>query len=177
MNYKIPNITWILILVSILFVQPIFSQELSKVTLEKIYNDGKSFTTPLKQGRIESLKRANPPKDTWLYSKLEEYKNQLGSENIIYGEIVIPSADEKFYSYNLFAYDIKKEFYYFVAIVSFEITNNDAKMKTQYLFTENKSLKKWWSKTFGFYQSDIFKNVPEKYLYKTCPPPPEMEKE
>ncbi|WP_160114699.1 hypothetical protein [Aquimarina sp. AU474] len=172
MNYNKQNIKWSSILILILFIQPIFSQELSTATLEKIYDGGKSFTTPLKQGQIESLKKANPPKDTWLYSKLEEYKNQLDSENIIYGEIVMPSADEKFYSYNLFAYDIKKEFYYFVAIVSFEITNSDAKMKTQYLFTEKKSLKDWWKRAFGFYESELIKKIPEKYLFKTCPPPP-----
>ncbi|WP_438422838.1 hypothetical protein [Aquimarina macrocephali] len=175
MIYKKQNIKLISTLILILFLQPVFSQELGIEILEKIYDRGKSFTTPLKQGRIESLKNANPPKDTWLYSKLEEYKSQLGSENILYGEILMPSVDEKFYSYNLFAYDIKKKFYYFVAIVSFEIINDDAKMKTQYLFTENKSLKNWWSKTFGFYQSDLIKNIPEEYLFKTCPPPPDME--
>ena len=172
MNCNKQNLKWISNLILILVFQPIFSQELSTTTIENIYYGGKSFTTPLKQGQIESLKRANPPKDTWLYSKLEEYKNQLGSENIIYGEIVMPSADEKFYSYNLFAYDIKKEFYHFVAIVSFEIINNDAKMNTQYLFTENKSLKDWWKRVFGFYESELIKKVPTKYLFKTCPPPP-----
>ena len=176
MIYKKRNIKLISILILILFVQPMFSQELSLETFEKMFDGGKQFTTPLKQGRIETLRNANPPKDTWLYSKLEEYKRQLGSENIVYGEILMPSADEKFYSYNLFAYDVNKKFYYFVAIVSFEIIDSDAKMKTQYLFTENRSLENWWGKTFGFYQSDLIKNVPKEYLYKTCPPPPDMEK-
>lgn len=171
MNYNRQNMKWISFLILILFVQPILSQELSTKTLENIYNGGKSFTTPLKQGQIEPLKNANPPKDTWLYSKLKEYKNQLGSENIIYGEILMPSVDEKFYSYNLFAYDIKKESYYFVAIVSFEIINNDAKMKSQFLFTEKKSLKNWWTRTFGFYESELKTKIPEKYLFYTCPPP------
>ncbi|WP_109437002.1 hypothetical protein [Aquimarina sp. AU119] len=172
MTFNNLHIKILTILMLIFLLQPALSQDLSKETLEKIYDGGKSFTTPLKQGRIESLKNANPPKDTWLYSKLEEYKNQLGSDNIIYGEILMPSADEKFYSYNLFAYDKKKNFYYFVAIVSFEIINDNAKMKNQYLFTEKKSLKNWWLKTFGFYESKLIKKIPEKHLFKTCPPPP-----
>jgi hypothetical protein len=142
---------------------------------EKIFDDGKSFTTPLKKGQIESLRNVNPPKDTWLFSKLEEYKQNLGSENIIYGQLIMPNADESFYSYNLFAYDTDKKAYYFVAIVTFEILDNDVKLKNSYLFTENRSLKDWWSKIYGFYQSDLIKKIPEKYLYKICPPPPFKE--
>lgn len=172
MIYKKQNIKLISILILIFFYQPMFSQKVSLETLEKIYVGGKTFTTPIKQGEIESLRNVNPPKDTWLFSKLEEYKSELGSENVIYGEILMPGTDEKFYSYNLFAYDIKKEIYYFVAIASFEIIENDVIMESSYLFTENKILKIWWRKIFGFYQSAFFKDVPKKYLYKTCPPPP-----
>jgi hypothetical protein len=160
------------ILILIFFSQSLFSQEVSSESLEKIYESGKAFTTPLKRGQIESLKKANPSKGTWTYSKLEEYKRNLNSENIIYGQIIMPSADEAFYSYNLFAYDIKKETYYFVAIVSYEIINNDVKMNNSFLFTEKKSLKDWWKRTFGFYESKLIKKIPEKYLFKTCPPPP-----
>ncbi|MDR9449543.1 MAG: hypothetical protein RI535_09985 [Psychroflexus sp.] len=159
-------------LMFIFLLQPVSAQDLSGETLKKIYYGGRSYTTPLKQGQIESLKNANPPKDTWLYSKLKKYKSKIGSENIIYGEILMPSLDEKFYSYNLFAYDIKKSFYYFVAIVSFKIINGDAKMGNQYLFTENISLKNWWRKTFEYYESKQIKKIPEKYLFETCPPPP-----
>lgn len=160
------------IFILIFLSQSLFSQEVSSEALEKIYQGGKTFTTPLKKGQIESLKNANPPKDTWTYSKLEEYKNNLKSENIIYGQIIMPSADEAFYSYNLFAYDIKKETYHFVAIVSYEIVNNEVKMNNSYLFTEKSSLKDWWKRTFGFYESKLIEKIPEKYLFKTCPPPP-----
>jgi hypothetical protein len=86
----------------------------------------------------------------------------------------MPGRDEKTYSYNLFTYNLKKEIYYFVAIISFKITNNDVKMKAQYLFTENNSLNRWWRTMFTYYQSDLIKNIPEKYLYKICPPLPNM---
>ncbi|MGB1308842.1 MAG: hypothetical protein ACPG6B_08025 [Oceanihabitans sp.] len=138
----------------------------------KINDIGKSYTSALKNGQIESLRKANPPKDTWLFSRLEEYKHNLDSENIIYGQIIMPSTDESYYSYNLFAFDIKKEAYYFVAIISFKILENDVKLNNTYLFTENKSLKDWWGKTFEFYESNQIKKIPKKYLYKICPPPP-----
>lgn len=160
------------ILILMFSSQPLFSQEVSSEALEKIYEGGKAFTTALKNGQIESFKKAIPPKDTWTYSKLEEYKRNLNSGNIIYGQIIMPSANEAYYSYNLFAYDIKKESYYFVAIVSYEIINNDVKMNNSYLFTENKGLESWWKRTFEFYESKLIKKIPKKYLFKTCPPPP-----
>jgi len=148
------------------------SQEVDSETLEIIYQDGKSFTAPLKNGQIESLKNSNPPKDTWTYSKLEEYKDNLNSENIMYGEILMPSEDDKFCSYNLFAYDIKKETYYFVAIGSYKILNGEVKINSSYLFTEKSGLQEWWKSIFGFYQGKLIEKIPEKYLFKTCPPPP-----
>ena len=156
----------------IFFGQALFSQEVKPELLEEIYTGGKAYSTPLKEGQIESLKNANPPKDTWTYSKLEEYKSNLNSENIIYGEIIMPSVDELNYSYNLFAYDLKKETYYFVVVVSFEIIEDAVKMNDTYLFTEKKSLTGWWQRIFSFYQSDLISKTPEKYLFRTCPPPP-----
>lgn len=160
------------IFVLIFLSQSLFSQEVSSKALEKIYEGGKAFTTPLKKGQIESLKNANPPKETWTYSKLEEYKRNLNSEDIIYGQIIMPSADETVYSYNLFAYDLKKKIYYFVAIASYKIIGDDIKKNGTYLFTEEKSLTHWWKRTFGFYESDLIKKIPEKYVFKVCPPPP-----
>jgi len=175
-NLKERKMKLILILILIFICQPIFSQEVNSKMFEKIFEDGKSYTTRLKKGQIESLKKVNPPKDTWLFSKLEEYKRNLESENIIYGHIIMPSVNESFYSFNLFAYDIKKELYYFVAIVSFEILENDVKFNNSFLFTENKTLNDWWNRIFGFYQSDLIKKIPKKYLYKICPPPPFKDK-
>lgn len=65
------------ILILIFFCQSLFSQEVNSEALEKIYKGGNVFTTPIKKGQIESLKKANPPKDTWTYSKLEEYKRKI----------------------------------------------------------------------------------------------------
>lgn len=160
------------IFVLMFFNQSLFSQDVSSKALEKIYKDGKAFTTPLKNGQIESLKKANPSKDSWTYSKLEEYKRNLNSEDIIYGQIIIPSADEAVYSYNLFAYDLKEMKYYFVAIASYKIIGDDIKKNGTYLFTEKKGLNFWWSRTFRFYESDLIKKIPEKYVFKVCPPPP-----
>lgn len=162
-----------LIIIFTFLCQSLFSQELSPEIFEKIYTGGQEFTTHLKQGKIELFKNAGPPKDTWTYSKLEEYKRNLNSGNIIYGEIIMPSMDEKHYSYNLFAYDTQKEAYYFVAIVSYSILNNDVKLNHSFLFTEEKSLKEWWLRISYSYKSGQINKVPEKYLlFKICPPPP-----
>jgi len=150
----------------------LFSQKVDTHTLDEIYEKGKLFTKPLKNGEIEFLKNSNPPKDTWLFSKLEEYKKNLGSNEILYGSIIMPSVDKTNYSYNLFAYDIKKEMYYFVAIVSYQILENGIRFKSSYLFTEKKSLKDWWKRVFVLYQSKKINNIPEKYIFKVCPPPP-----
>jgi len=171
-NLKKRKMELISVLLLIFISQSIFSQEVSYEMFEKIFDGGKSYTLPLKKGQIESLRKVNPPKDTWLFSKLEEYKRNLESEDIVYGQIIMPNAEESLYSYNLFAYDIKKEAYYFVAVVSFEILENDVKFKNSFLFTENQSLEDWWRKIFGFYQSDLIKKIPEKYLYAICPTPP-----
>lgn len=160
------------ILILLFFCYSFSVQEPDLGLLEKMNTAGKAFTKPLKQGQIESLKNVEPPEDTWVYSRLEEYKQNLDSENLMYGQIIMPSADEKYYSYNLFAYDKKKEVYYFVAIVSFKIIDNDVEIEGSYLFTEGNSLKMWWRRIFGFYESDLINNIPEKYLFKTCPPLP-----
>lgn len=158
----------------ILSCSPLFSQEVDPQILDEIYEKGKSFTTSLKNGEIESLRNENPSKDTWLFSKLEEYKQKLGSNDIIYGDIILPSANanSNLYSYNLFVYDLKKEAYYFVAIVSYKITEGNVKLDNSFLFTEEKGLKDWWRRIFGFYQSEMIDNIPKKYLYDICPPPP-----
>lgn len=159
----------------ILICYPVFSQDLNPEILDKIFEGGESFTAPLKNGQIESLRKVKPGKDTWLFSKLEEYQRNLSSKNIIYGQIIMPNKDESSYSYNLFAYDIKEESYYFVAIVSFKILENDVKINGSYLFTEDKSLKNWWYVMLEFYKSENVKKIPKKYIYQICPPSPFRE--
>ncbi len=154
-------------LIIILSCTPLFSQEVNPQVLNEIYEKEKSFTTSLKIGKIESLRKANPPKDTWVFSKLEKYKQSLGSKDILYGIIIMPSSIESsnLYSYNLFAYDIKNEFYYFVAIVSYKEIGGGVKFNNSFLFTEEKSLKDWWVKIFSFYESEKLSAIPEKYLF------------
>src|SRR5690554_4841360 len=94
-------------LIMILSFVSLFSQEIKPQILEKIEKDGTSFNEFLKNGNIEPLRNANPPKGTWLFSKLEKYKRNLGSEDILYGSIIMPSIVENsnIYIYSLFAYD------------------------------------------------------------------------
>lgn len=161
----------ITLIITLIYIS-VFSQNIDTHTLDKILKKGRLFTKPLKNGEIEFLKNSNPPKDTWLFSKLEEYKKNLGSNQILYGSIIMPSVDKTSYSYNLFAYDTKNETYYFVAIVSYQILENDIKFNNSYLFTEKKSLKDWWKRVFVLYQSREINDIPNKYIFKTCPPPP-----
>jgi len=161
-------------LIIILSFHSLFSQEINPQILEKINEEGISYTTFLKNGNIESLRNANSPKDTWLFSKLEKYKQNLGSKDILYGSVIMPSIVENsnLYFYNLFTYDVKKEFYYFAAIVSYKVIDDKVLFDNSFLFTEKESLQDWWMKIFSFYESEKFNTIPAKYQFKTCPPPP-----
>ena len=127
---------YVSILIMTLFYSNLFSQEVKLEILDEVFKRGELFSTPLKNGEIESLRKANPPKDTWVFSKMEEYKQNLGSNDIIYGSILMPNIEGTFYSYNLFAYDIKRNSYYFVAIVSYKISKDNIEFSKAYLFTE-----------------------------------------
>ena len=156
---------------------PLFSQEKNSQIFDVINKRGKEYVTPLINGKIESLRKVNPPKDTWLFESLEKYKQNLGSKDILYGSIIRPSTsrDSNIYSYNLFAYDTKKEIYYFVAIISYKVTGNSVQFNNSYLFTEKKSLKDWWMSIASFYKSDEIDEIPQKYVFEICPPPPFKE--
>lgn len=160
------------VLVFVFSFSVLLSQESQNQILSKVYLRGKTFSMPIKNGEIESLQQSNLPKDTWTYKKLKEYKQNLGSDNIIYGSIIMPNKKETFYSYNLFAYDIKKKFYYFVAVVSYRTTGNNIEFNGSFLFTEKKGLENWWLNIANFYKSNRIKKIPKKYLFDFCPPPP-----
>lgn len=146
---------------------------------DKIQQIGKAYTMSLKHGDIESMKNTEPPKNTWTFGRLLEYKEVLSKKNTIkYGSFIQPSVKEDVYSFNLFALDYRDEErpYYFVAIVSLTIENNEPKVSNAYLFTEKKPLTDWWMATVSFYKSreegKLKKPIPEKYIFPTCPPPP-----
>ena len=164
----------ILLFLTLLSCSVIFSQEVNNDILNKINEKGKSYSEPIKKGEIEFLRNVDPPKNSWLFQKLLEYKKNIGSKNIMYGSIIMPSAnkDSNLYSYNLFAYNIKKEIYYFVAIVSYKVSENNVMFQNSYLFTEDEGLNSWWRNTFSFYESEEIKNIPEKFIFPYCPPPP-----
>ena len=77
----------------------------------------------------------------------------------------MPSANKNsnLVSYHLFAYDTKKKFYYFVAIVSYKVSENKVIKDKSFLFTEKKSLINWWKTTFSFYESNEKNKIPEIY--------------
>ncbi|WP_289645159.1 hypothetical protein [Maribacter aestuarii] len=160
-------------LLIILSIAPIFSQVKNAEIFDAINKRGNEYITPLKNGKIESLRNANPPKDTWLFANLENYKRNLGSKDIVYGSIINPSTlkDSNIYSYNYFAYDTKKELYYFVAIVSYIVDGDNIKFDNSYLFTEKKSLKDWWMSIASFYK-DRRDKIPKEFVFEICPPPP-----
>ncbi|WP_442266678.1 hypothetical protein ACSIGC_02995 [Tenacibaculum sp. ZS6-P6] len=153
-------------------VNTVFAQKSNDDILNEVYNKGKSFSIHIKNGDFEHLSNKKPPKGTWTYSKLIEYKKNIGSKDIFYGSIIIPTNDETMYSYNLFAYDLKKEFYYFVAIVSYKIDNKSIKFDNGFLFTEKEIITNWWKNIAEFYRSKKIEKIPESYKLRFCPPPP-----
>ncbi|MDH7445437.1 hypothetical protein [Aquimarina sp. 2201CG14-23] len=144
--------------------------------LKKIKKDGIKFISSLKNGKIEYFKGQKPPQNTWRYEKLAQYRDSLHSDRFIaYGDLIMPSNKKNSFSYNFFAIANKDKYsyYYFVAIVSFDVTNNlEVKKSTSFLLTEKKSLMSWWNSIFYFYQSGLADKLPEEYVFKICPPPP-----
>lgn len=168
---------YVLTLIVSLSCLPLFSQEVNSEIFDEIYESGKKYIAPIKSGQIEFLKKINPPKDTWLYTSLEKYQQHLGSKDILYGSIIMPSTlkESNIYSYISFAYNTKKEFYYFAGMVSFEVIGDSIRFDNSYLFTERKPLMDWWMSIASFYKSDNTNGVPEKYIFEICPPPPFKE--
>ena len=150
----------------------------SQVDFKAIDSLGQQFTAKLKRGELDQFKNGNPPKNTWTYAKLLKYKEDLNDPdtNIRFGDFVEPSTDESIYGYNLFAYkrpDGGDNFdYYFVAIISVDISGKEPKIENAYLFTEQEGLESWWRHVFGLYYKDTIKDIPEAYRFPTCPPPP-----
>lgn len=137
---------------------------------------GKAYVKPIMEGHIENMKNANPPKNTWTYKKLENYKAYLqASKQVFYGSYIMPGLQEGIYSYNQFAYTKDEEgfyHYFFVAIVSVNTSNKEAVIDKAFLFTEEKPLIDWWTTTFGFYQNEASKKIPKEFMHPICPPPP-----
>ncbi|QIE60015.1 hypothetical protein G5B37_10700 [Rasiella rasia] len=132
----------------------------------------------LKQGNIENLKGQKPAEGTWNYQHLIAYKEALKEErNIVYGSYIEKVRDkDNHFAYNYFAIetDGKNHRYYFVAIFEFDISQ-EFNIVNSYLFTYPESLKSWWMHTAGMYKYNLLKDIPEKYVYTVCPPPPFSE--
>jgi hypothetical protein len=137
---------------------------------------GKEYVQPIMEGHIENMKNANPPKDTWTYEKLVAYKEFIQtSKQVFYGSYIMPGLKENVYTYNQFAYTKDEHgdyHYFFVAIISVNTSSAVAAIDVAFLFTEEKSIKDWWITTFGFYQSEMFKEIPKEFMHPVCPPPP-----
>lgn len=146
---------------------------------ETIHQIGEAYTKSLKNGHIESMKEAQPPKDTWIYSKLLNYKKALNNKKTIkYGSFIMPGIKDDVYSYNFFALNSEnaRQPYYYTAIVSFIIENHKPVVNNAYLFTEEKALDDWWVRTVTFYKERLegkeSNKIPDEYVYPICPPPP-----
>ncbi|CAL2087514.1 hypothetical protein [Tenacibaculum sp. 190524A05c] len=164
-----------LVILLILMCFTTYSQQSNAKIYQEAFESGKAFSKNIKSGRIEPLKSRIPPKDTWDYSRLVEYKQNIGSKDVIYGNFLMPNKDKTIISYNLFAFDIKQNSYYFVAVVSYKVINEKLESNGSYLFTEKIGLKNWWMNVARFYQGNDIKEVPKKYLIEICPPPPFRE--
>jgi hypothetical protein len=152
-----------------------YSQQPNAKIYQEAFESGKAFSKNIKSGRIEPLKNRTPPKGTWTYARLNEYKQNIGSTDIIYGNFLMPSSNNTDISYNLFAFDIKQNSYYFVAVVSYKVINEKLELDRSFLFTEKNILKNWWVNVARFYKGDKIKMIPKKYLLEICPPPPFRE--
>ncbi|WP_299365104.1 hypothetical protein [Winogradskyella sp.] len=149
----------------------------TQVDYKGIDSLGRSFTAKLKRGDLEEFKNLKPPKDTWTYARLLDYKEDLDNPdiNIIIGDFVEQSTSETTYGYNLFAYtrsDENSYEYYFVAIVSIDTSEGEPRIENVFLFTEKEGLKSWWGHVFGLYYNETYKDTPKSYRYPVCPPPP-----
>jgi len=164
---------YILFLVLFFINSIVFSQNENMELFEQIKELGENYTKSIVDGQIEGLRNSNPPKDTWTYPKLESYRKDMVLTSIVHGSFIMPNLNKKDnYSYNVFAIDSRNKSYYFVAIISFDVVDGKVRKNNGYLFTEELSLKDWWKSVHGFYSSQNIKDVPEEYLFYTCPPPP-----
>ena len=155
------------------------AQEDKNDILSSVKEFGERFTYKLKNGDLSQFKNVTPPEGTWTYEKLIEFRKYLieNKEKIKFGSYVEPSTSKGIYGYNLFAF-IERDNgvkYFFAAVISVDKTEGGNKLDNAYLFTEREALKGWWMHTYGFYQGDAIKDIPKKFLYFTCPPPPFKE--
>ncbi|WP_411766315.1 hypothetical protein [Winogradskyella sp. A3E31] len=152
-----------------------FAQKI--VDFKSLDSIGRKHSQRLIKGDIEFLKNYNPPPNTWSYNRLLDYKKALVDEDkmILSGRIIGPSNNDSIYSYNFFAYHRTKEGkleYFFVTVVSIDISSNKPNIENSYLFTEGEALKSWWMHIFGLYHTKEIEEIPKEYQYPVCPPPP-----
>lgn len=153
----------------------------NEINYKLIDSLGRNFTNRLKDSNIEYLKNSKPAKGTYTYNRLVEFKESLENypNEIIIGSFIEPSSNSTLFGFNLFAYrrvDNRSFEYYFAAVVSIDISNDSYVVDGSYLFTEQESLKSWWMHIFGFYESEVKKQIPKELVFPVCPPPPFREK-
>ncbi|WP_248724432.1 hypothetical protein [Seonamhaeicola sp. ML3] len=167
-----------LIISFFIFSKQSFGQK-DDIFFNKIKTLGELYTGQLREGKIDGLKNVKPPVGTWVYSKLEAYKNVLNEnrDRLTFGSFIEESIlEEGFFAYNFFVYDVnKKEPYYLVAVISINTNKTPFEVNNSYLFTEKESLKDWWRHVFSFYHSEYVEKIPKAFLYPILPPPPYKE--
>jgi len=164
----------------IVFVCCLSGYAQTDLDFKRIDSLGRSYTARLKSGNLDQFKNNTPAEGTWTHKRLLEYREDLNNLNIdvVFGDFIGPSVKENIYAYNLFAYKITGENqreYYFAAIISVDISEDNPRIENAYLFTEKEALKSWWSHVFGLYYNKTIEKIPEKYRYPICPPPPFKE--
>jgi hypothetical protein len=152
-----------------------FAQDTDAI-LKKVEEVGYQFVAPLKNGKIAHLKNRKPPKNTWTYEALLQYKKQLDAgEFVFYGSYISPTKKKGFYNFNFYATKESKEGerYFFTTSVIISLVNDKYKVIASFMFTEKESLKAWWLSTVNFFRSDDFNTIPKEFIQPNiCPPPP-----
>jgi hypothetical protein len=142
----------------------------------RMVRNGLNYVHQIKSGDIENFKKEVPPKNTWTYRNLLQYKNALENNKTVYYDYYLqPLVNKDCYGFNFFALNtnnISKGKYYFVASVSMKVLDNNVIFLNSYLFTEKEPIKQWWLNMWGYFNSVNVVNIPKHYLLQIPPPPP-----
>ena len=135
-----------------------------------------SLVQPILDGDLEQFKAIDPPPNTWTYEDLVRFREEADKpgSKVIYGSYIEPDPrGNGSYALNYFAFEAlpKNGIYYFTIVIPVDV-KNDYAIGNSFLFTDQDSIKMWWRHTLWFYESEGKEQIPEEYIFYTCPPPP-----
>ena len=153
-----------------------FGQEKDDAFFEKIIEAARPAAGQINSGDIKMFKDVDTSQKFWTYQDLTRYKNSLNKGNfILRGHFIMPSAtDENLFSYCEYALNSHNEkyTYYYAIAISIDTKNDNFTVDNEFLFTKDKALAVWWSSIFNFFETDLKKLIPSKFIYPYIPPPP-----